>query len=93
VWSIPLFVAWWIFASYDSRFILLILPILCVMAGVWLSQLATALPVGRWVVPIALIVTALGLYTVWNSVEHKDELVRAPFMSDAAKHEIVLSPP
>lgn len=91
LWSVPLFVAWWIFASYDPRFILLILPILCVMAGGWIQKVLDAVPDewrNRLVWPAAALVVVLGLYSAWNSVEFKDAILRDPFMGDAAKQAV-----
>lgn len=96
LWSLPLFAAWWIFASYDPRFILLILPILCVMTGIWIHRAWSMISENgrrRVIWPAIILVMALGLYTVWNSVEFKDELLRNPLMSDAAKHQIVSNNP
>lgn len=87
-WSVPLFLAWWIFASYDPRFILLILPVLCVISGLWLQRLGTLFP-ERLALVMGVVVLVMGAYTVWNSIEFKGEILRDPLMGDAAKHEIV----
>src|SRR5690606_16706000 len=35
LWVLPFFAAWWLLVSYDPRFLLLFLPPLCALAGVW----------------------------------------------------------
>lgn len=90
LWTVPFFAAWWLFASYDPRFLLLFLPVLCVITGVWLVNFHTILP-KRAVFPLFVLVLALALWTAWNSVEFKVEILRNPLMDNQTKHEIVLA--
>src|SRR5690606_4304396 len=83
-WTLPFYGVWWLFASYDPRFILLFLPLLCVLAGVQLAKFWSAVPADwqrRLVMPLMVIATGLALGAVWNSVEYKSEILRHPFMS------------
>jgi hypothetical protein len=94
LWTIPFFAAWWLFASYDPRFLLLFLPVLCVMAGVWIANFYGALPVNwqkRILLPLSSLALLLALWAAWNSVEFKREILRDPLMDHQAKHEIVLA--
>jgi hypothetical protein len=92
LWSLPMFAAWWWFVSYDPRFLLLFLPILCGLGGAWLIDLWERLPSGwqpaiRWA--LFGVAMFLALQTVWFSVEYKDEILRNPLMTDAEKREMV----
>lgn len=92
LWTAPYFVAWWLFASYDPRFLLLFLPPLTIMAGLWLAHLWVLLPSPwqeRAALPLALLAVLLALPVAWNSVEHKNAILRDPLMSHAAKIEQV----
>jgi hypothetical protein len=91
LWTLPFFGVWWLFASYDPRFLLLILPLLCALAGAPLIDLWSAIGDRRrslrpilWVIALALTARA-----VWFSVEYKSELAVNPFMDDAAKRIIL----
>lgn len=92
LWTVPFFAAWWLFVSYDPRFLLLFLPPLCALGGAWLSAVWQRLP-RAWQRPAlalaGVIVLVFTVQTLWFSVEYKDELLRSPFMSDADKHAIV----
>ena len=92
LWTLPFFAAWWLFVSYDPRFLLLFLPPLCALVGVWLSEAYARLPV-RWQ-PRARVVATLGavifvLYILTISVDYKDSILRDPFMSHEAKLALV----
>jgi 4-amino-4-deoxy-L-arabinose transferase-like glycosyltransferase len=91
VWfTVPFFAVWWLFASYDPRFLLLFLPLLTVIGGVTLAQFLPRLPQRRWMrIVTAAVVGALTLYSMWISIEFKDNILRDPFMDDAAKQQIV----
>ena len=93
LWTIPFFSFWWLFASYDPRFVLLFLPPLAVLAGSWTAHLWEQLS-GTWrtrlVMPLAGIALLLGLYITWISVEYKPEILSNPVMTDGVKHSIVL---
>ncbi|MBK8026517.1 MAG: glycosyltransferase family 39 protein [Chloroflexi bacterium] len=88
--TVPFFAAWWIFVSYDPRFLLLFTPILCVSAALAIEVVLQRLRPGR-IVQAALIAAALGisLYCMFISVEFKDEIVRDPLMSHEAKVALV----
>ena len=84
LWTLPFYGIWWIFASYDPRFILLFLPLLCVLAGIQVEALWNRLPAlwqRRLLLPAGIIAILLALVITWNSVEFKDNLLRNPFMS------------
>ncbi len=89
--TLPFFGVWWLFASYDPRFLLLILPLLCALAGAPLIDLWNVLGQRRRTLrPILwLIALALTARAVWFSVEYKSELAVNPFMDDAAKRIIL----
>jgi 4-amino-4-deoxy-L-arabinose transferase-like glycosyltransferase len=91
--TLPFFGVWWLLVSYDPRFLLLFLPLLCVLAGGQLQWLWERLPLKgrtRLRVPLALAAVAMAAYIAWISVEFKPEMLRSPLMDDAAKHAIVL---
>ncbi len=84
LWTLPFYGLWWLAASYDPRFILMFLPLLCVLAGVQFTQLWLWLPANwqqRLLPPTVAMVILLALMVLWNSVEFKDDLLRNPFMS------------
>jgi 4-amino-4-deoxy-L-arabinose transferase-like glycosyltransferase len=89
--TLPFFGVWWLFASYDPRFLLLILPLPCALAGALLIDLWNALAQRRRTLrPILwLIALALTARAVWFSIEYKSELAVNPFMDDAAKRIIL----
>ncbi len=90
-WTLPFFAAWWAFASYDPRFLLLFLPPLCVLASdplVWLwDRLGAWQPRAR--ILLILLTLILVAPILWNAVEYKVALVQHPLMSDADKHAVV----
>lgn len=91
LWAIPFFGVWWLFASYDPRFLLLIMPLLCALAGALLIDLWAAIGARqRGLRPILwLIAVALTARAVWFSIEYKSELARHPLMGDADKRIIL----
>jgi 4-amino-4-deoxy-L-arabinose transferase-like glycosyltransferase len=94
LWTVPFFVVWWLFVSYDPRFLLLFLPPLCVLGGVWGAILWGRVPQvwqKRILLPLAAIAILWTLYIASISIEFKGEILHAPLMSDAEKHEIVLN--
>ncbi|MFN8447295.1 MAG: hypothetical protein U0521_01515 [Anaerolineae bacterium] len=78
LWTLPFFAAWWLFVSYDPRFLLLFLPPLAVLAGdllvrlwvwlgpVWQPRAHRGDPAGA----------GAGCPGVFNAVEYKVALVR-----------------
>jgi 4-amino-4-deoxy-L-arabinose transferase-like glycosyltransferase len=91
--TLPFFGVWWWLVSYDLRFLLLFLPLCCVLGGAALWEAWTRLhdPLRRWLRPLVIaIAVILTVVAAWLSVEYKDEILRDPFMGDAARHAIVL---
>jgi MFS family permease len=92
LWALPFFAAWWLFVSYDPRFLLLFLPILCALAAVYVARAWERIPArGRTSVALVVMVVALGLAGInaWYSAEYKDEFLRAPLMDNAARRALV----
>lgn len=92
LWTLPFFVMWFVFASYDPRFLLIILPLLAVCGGrlvAFSAERLTDIWRRRLVLPVLLVVLILAAQVTWISVEHKDDILRDPFMSAAAKQVIV----
>jgi len=90
-WSVPYFAMWFFFASYDPRFILLMLPFWAVAGAGMLVEAAEH--TGRWKKPlrvVALVLAAvLALGVMMNTVEYKRALLANPVMSHAQKMEVV----
>lgn len=91
-WSAPLFALWWLFASYDPRFLLYILPMTSALGAVFVNcayESLTGRPrrVFRWA--LAGLAAGMTVYMLWISVEYKDDLLRAPLMSDADRRALV----
>jgi hypothetical protein len=92
LWTLPFFAAWWLFVSYDPRFLLLFLPPLCVLAGIWLAETWRRIPQPwqrRTLVPLVCIALLLMAQSAWRGVEFKRALLQDPLMDDASKHEVV----
>lgn len=93
-WALPFFAAWWLFVSYDPRFLLLFLPPLCALVGVWLKRGYDSVP-SAWQPKIRVIGLAFAaifaLYIVYSSVDYKDEILRRPLMSHEDKQALVLT--
>jgi 4-amino-4-deoxy-L-arabinose transferase-like glycosyltransferase len=98
LWGIvPYLAVWWLLVSYDPRFLLHVLPLMCTLGGLWLAQMWRWLD-ARWgkqpayvsvVAALAAAVIALTLQALWQAVEFKDALRADPLMSHSAKVEIV----
>jgi hypothetical protein len=89
----PFFGVWWLLVSYDPRFLLLFLPLLCVFAAGQFQWLWEILPLkgrARLRILLALMAVGMSIYIAWISVEFKPEMLRNPLMDDAAKHAVVL---
>ena len=91
----PFAVAWWWAASYETRFLLTIYPLFCVMGA-----RALVLAWDRWrgdrplrpayrLALVALLV-ALALPAARKALNHKGALLRDPLMDDTARHQQVL---
>ena len=91
-WTLPFFAAWWLFVSYDPRFLLLFLPPLCGLVGVWLSRTWAHVP-RLWQPGVHRIATVFALvfalYIISISIDYKDEILRDPFMSHEQKLALV----
>lgn len=88
---LPYFGIWWWFASYDPRFLLMILPLLVVLAAGWLGQQWQRMPNQSLLLRRAAWIVALLLtgYIVWESIEYKNALLRQPFMTHDEKVALV----
>lgn len=94
--TIPFFGFWWVFASYDPRFLLLFLPFLCVLGAEWITFVFGRL--SAWQKKAGLFafygaIVLMGIYCVWISVDFKTKAVQNLFMSDAEKQVVVLATP
>ncbi|MCZ7546933.1 MAG: glycosyltransferase family 39 protein [Anaerolineae bacterium] len=107
IFTAPLFAVWWALFSYETRFLLMVLPLAAVMGGravdaalnavassktPWALRIRRAL--GRtWARWAALaLLLALALPAAFKAVEHKDDILRNPLMDDAAKHRVRTGP-
>jgi 4-amino-4-deoxy-L-arabinose transferase-like glycosyltransferase len=91
-WTLPFFAAWWLFVSYDPRFLLLFLPLLCVLGGDLLARLWERIGLvwqPRALILAILLTLILTAPLLLHAIEYKGEILRHPFMSDADKHIIV----
>jgi asparagine N-glycosylation enzyme membrane subunit Stt3 len=73
VWSVPYFILWFFFFSYDTRFLLTVLPFFAALAGIELSRLASAIyhPALRWaVIAVVIVVCVLGAAGRLGGVYH-----------------------
>lgn len=98
IFYVPFFAAWWLFASYDVRFLFGVLPIAAVMGAYAVATLLRWLnrftwfssfhqhPAGRAVIVVGLL--ALASLPMFTAVDFKTELIRQPFPSDEEKHRI-----
>ncbi len=86
-WSVPYYVTWLLFASYDPRFILLFLPFLAVLAGIALSYLCGATRCRRmpFAAVMMLIIVVLAVQAMWKSVEYKRVLIETPLLTHEEK--------
>lgn len=95
-WTLPFFAAWWLFVSYDPRFLLLFLPLLCVLAAIWTITGWQQVPLSwrRWLlIPVMIGLLVLTFQAMWDAVEYKDNLLHNPLMGDDEKHEVIFSEP
>jgi hypothetical protein len=93
VFAGPFFAGWWLFASYDERFLVAILPVLCALAGLLFADALARLWVSRPMRGMALgVATVLALYCAFIAVQYKSELLRDPFMNDIDKRAMVGRP-
>ena len=94
IFYVPFFAVWWALFSYENRFLLVVLPLAAVMGArlVWDVYHALTARFGSKVLRTAawtaLLVTFV--YTLPKAVDNKIALIRAPFMSEEAKHHVRL---
>ncbi len=92
----PFAAAWWWYASYETRFLQAIYPLLCVMGaraltGAWdalrrdRATLRPAIQAG-----LVVLVLLLALLPARKALDHKAELARAPLMGDEERHRVAL---
>ncbi len=91
--TVPFFAAWWLFVSYDPRFLMLFTPILCAAAGALLAGLVDRLAVPRVRAGLVAAACVWALAMAWIAVEHKGAILRDPFMSGADKVALVRGAP
>jgi len=90
---LPFFGIWWLFFSYDDRFLLALSAPIAVMAAealrIGLAPLYSRLPLlhRSLLMHVAVLSSFFALYT---AVDYKAELLRAPFMSVDARWRVVL---
>lgn len=94
----PFAAAWWWYASYETRFLQAIYPLLCVMGGqallvAW-DTLRRDRATLRPAIQAGLVVLALllALPAARKALDHKTELARTPLMSDEERHRVALGP-
>ncbi|MEL7233890.1 MAG: glycosyltransferase family 39 protein, partial [Chloroflexota bacterium] len=90
-WSVPYYVLWLFFASYDPRFILLFLPFLSILgamlcATLWQQAGNRRQPI---LAVMMVLVTVLAVQVMWGSVEFKRDILQNPLMSHEEKLDIV----
>jgi len=93
----PFAAAWWWVASYETRFLQAIYPLLCVMGARALlgagearrerGSLRPAIQAG-----LLALILLLALLPARKALDFKTELARAPLMSDEERHRTVLGP-
>ncbi len=92
----PFAAAWWWYASYETRFLQAIYPLLCVMGarallGAWetlrrnRTTLRPAIQAG-----LLALVLLLAPPAARKALDYKTELARAPLMSDEERHRVAL---
>ncbi len=96
--GLPFGAAWWWMASYDTRFLLAVLPVGAVLGAHALTRGWEALPSTRWAlrpatqIGIVLLLIALAVPSARKALSFKGDLLRHPTMSDAARHRVTLGP-
>jgi hypothetical protein len=95
---LPFGAAWWWLASYDTRFLLAVLPVVAVIGGHLLVRTWDALwrtrqplrPAYQGALVVALVVLALPAMA--KAVMFKRAILGDPLMSDEKRHEVTLGP-
>ena len=92
VWFVPFWLVWWWFVSYDSRFILLILPLACVLGASSIMFIYGFIEIRfrNFFSAVVLICAAIwAIHGVFVSIQFKDEIISDPFKSKIEKISIV----
>jgi hypothetical protein len=92
LWTLPFFGVWWLFASYDPRFVLMFLPLLCVLAGIQVAGFWARISAQwqrRMLAPALIAALLLTALMTWDSVEYKGDILRQPLMSADERRAIV----
>jgi 4-amino-4-deoxy-L-arabinose transferase-like glycosyltransferase len=89
---LPFFAVWWLFFSYDERFLLTLSALAAVMAAealrVCLAPLLRALPqLHRALLMHAVLLSSF--FALYTAVDYKAELLRTPFLSVEARWRVV----
>lgn len=81
--TLPFFMAWWLFASYDPRFLLLFTPLLCVPVGWALTRPIPISPQQKRLAHTVGLIAAAALigFNMYHSVDYKDDILRDPLMT------------
>jgi hypothetical protein len=98
---IPFAAAWWWAASYETRFLLAVLPLFAVMGAHAVMRAAQAIPtIGRGVLQYApafqivlvLILFVLALPAARKAVSFKSDIAHDPLMGDVQRHRVSVGP-
>lgn len=95
-WIVPYFLIWWLFASYDPRFLLHLLPLLAALGGGLLAMAWAGVPQtwrGRLQIVLAVAALILTVQSILTAVEFKNDLLRDPLMAHETKIAIVRPAP
>jgi hypothetical protein len=89
IFFVPFFLVWWALVSYDPRFLLVITALVAVMGAKALydgmAQLGRVPLVRIGIISAIVLLTG---YVAWGAVDHKNELIRRPFLDFNAKRRI-----
>jgi asparagine N-glycosylation enzyme membrane subunit Stt3 len=97
IYLLPFAAAWWWMASYDTRFLLTVLPLVAVMGAHVLIEGWDRLWGGRPLRPavqivLGVLLIGLALPSARTALIFKGDMLRHPLMSDATRHRIRLGP-
>jgi 4-amino-4-deoxy-L-arabinose transferase-like glycosyltransferase len=91
----PFAAAWWWLASYESRFLVTMIPVFGAMGALMLMDLGRLLvarsrpPILRLASAVAIVVVVAGTAAALRkTIEHKTVLVRTPWLGDAERHRV-----
>jgi hypothetical protein len=96
-WIGPFVAAWWWMASYDSRFLVTVVPLLAVTAALMLddvrrhlSDRLSARGIRAAALVASLLVLAMAPFALQKAVEGKRAILQDPSMTDEVKHRVLL---